>query len=45
MKRQICITLEMDSKHDERAIRRLLKALLRIYRLKCVDLSEPKTKE
>lgn len=35
---KICIVLKMDSKHDERAVRRLLKRLLRAYDLKCVDL-------
>lgn len=37
---KICIVVRLDDKHDERAVRRLLKRLLRAYGLKCVDLRE-----
>lgn len=37
--RTICITVRMDSKHDVRHVRLLLKRLLRSYDLKCVGLA------
>lgn len=38
--RNITVTLRMDDKHDVRAVRRLLKRLLRAYDLLCVGLSD-----
>lgn len=38
--RVIVVTLRMDDKHDERAVRRLLKQLKRAYGLECVGLCE-----
>lgn len=42
---KLCIVVRMDDKHDVRAVRRLLKRLLRSYDLKCVDLREEKEPE
>ena len=35
---RITLTIQLDSKHDWRAVRRLLKRLLRGYGLRCIAL-------
>ncbi len=44
-RRQITFTLQLDSKHDWHAIRRLLKNLLRGYRLKCIAIQPAKSEQ